>query len=133
MAISGKEIQAKIGGMSPVAINGNYAWTAEEAVAELDGTTAEDDGFENPEAGLKSCVVNLKGYMDVQAGEYTPVVAGTTISNLKLYRDKDDATPAFVFTSALVLNSTQGGEVNGKVEWTARVKSKGSYTYNDPA
>jgi len=131
--ISGKYLEAKIGGMAPVFIAGNYAWTAEEGADELDGTTGEDEGFENPDDGVYSCAINLKGYMDVATGQYAVVRRGTLIENLKLYRDKDDATPAYVFPVAKVFNSTQGGEVKGKVEWTSRIKAKGAYTYNDPA
>jgi hypothetical protein len=133
VSISGKYMETKIGDVSPVFVAGNYGWTVEESADDLDGTTGEDDGYANHYDGVWDAVVNLKGYMDVAAGEYTPVRRGTTISNLKLYRDKDDATPAFTFPSCLVLNSTQGGEVRGKIEWTARIVLKGTYTYADPA
>ena len=133
MTHSGKEIEAKIGGMAPVFVSGNYAWNMEENADELDGTTGEDAGYENPSVGVYSGVVMLKGYMDIVSGTYTPIRRGTTISNLKLYRDKDDTNPAFSIPSAVVLQSTQGGEVRGKVEWTARIKTKGSYTYNEPS
>lgn len=130
MSISGKYMEARIGA---TVVRGNFAWSAEEGAAELDGTTAQDNGFENPDDGLYSLVVNLRGYMDVATGQYVPVRRGTTISNLRLYRNKNDLAPAFDVPVAKVFNSTQGGEVAGKIEWTARVKAKGSYTYNDPA
>lgn len=133
MSFSGKKMEAKIGDVSPVFVAGNYAWDAEEEADELDGTTGEDEGYKNPDDGLWGLTVNLKGYMDVAAGEYTPVRRGTLITNLKLYRDKDDATPAFVIPLAKVFRSRQGGEVSGKIEWAATVKAKGAYTYNDPA
>jgi hypothetical protein len=132
MSVSGKFMQAKIGGMAPVAVVGNYAWSAEENAEELDRTEAETEGFEDTDDGVWSLTVNLKGFMDIADGSYTPVRRGTLITDLKLFRDKDDATPAFVIPKAKVYTSTQGGEVKGKVEWTARIKAKGSYTYNDP-
>lgn len=132
MSISGKKMEAKIGGVSPVFIAGNYAWDASGDVAELGSTTAEDQGFGNRDAGVRNCTVNLKMYMDVALGEFTPVIEGTVITNLKLYRDKDDTVPAFVFPVALVVNARQGGEVEGKIECAATVKNKGSFTYNDP-
>lgn len=130
MSISGKYLEAKING---VFISGNYAWTVDESADDLDATTGEDDGYANHHDGVWDATINLKGYMDVAAGEYTPVRRGTVITNLQLYRDKDDDDPAFEFPSCLVLQSTQGGEVRGKIEWSARVVLRGTYTYNDPA
>ena len=130
MSISGKYLIGKING---VVIHGNYAWTVEESADDLDGTTAEDAGYANHHDGVWDGVINLKGYMDITDGNYTVVRRGTTITNLQCYRNIDDADPAFEFPSCLVLNSTQGGEVRGKVEWTCRAVIKGTYTYNDPA
>jgi len=129
MRHTGKFMIAAING---VVISGNYAWTMDENADELDGTTAEDLGFENPSDGVYSGTISLKGYMDIETGNYTVVRRGTQISNLQLFRNVGDPVPAFAIPSAIVLNSTQGGEVRGKIEWTARAKSQGEYTYSDP-
>ncbi len=132
--ISGKYLEAKIGNMSPVFIPGNDAWTVEEAQDELDGTTGEDEGHENPDGGVISHTVTLHCWMDLLAGDYASVRAGTTISYLKLYRDKDDVTPAFLFTSAHVFRSSQGGRVRERMEVNCTAKAKGNVvTYSDPS
>lgn len=128
---SGQYMEAKIGGMTPVFVAGNYAWEVSEEADDHEGTTGEDEGYENGCTGVKVAVVNLRGWMDIAAGEYVTVQAKTIISNLKLYLDKD-ATVNWTFPTAEVITSTQGGEVKGKVQWTARIKSRGSYTYADP-
>ncbi len=131
MAISGKYAEAKIGGMAPVYISGQYSWSIEETAQELDATTAEDDGYSNTEDGVWSATVELSGYLDLADGDYTSIRRGTLISNLKLYIDKDDATASFVFPTAKVFRSTMSAEVNGRVEWRATIKNKGSYTFTE--
>lgn len=129
MSISGKALQAQIDG---IFVHGNFSWQIEEDGDELDGTTAESGGFEDPEIGVYKGRITLKGYMSVIDGTYTPVRRGTVISDLKLFRDITDAVPAFDIPSAISLRSNQGGEVRGKVEWGATIATKGQYTYNDP-
>lgn len=129
MSISGKALQAEIDG---VFVHGNFSWQIEEDGDELDGTTAESGGYEDPEMGVYKARVTLKGYMDVADGTYTPVRRGTIVTNLKLFRDITDVTPAFDIPTSLVLRSNQGGEVRGKVEWGSTIATKGAYTYNDP-
>ena len=130
MSISGKYMIATVG---DTLVHGNYAWTIEETADELDATTAEDGGYENPDDGVWSSTVNLKGYMNIIDGTYTPVRRGTLITDLRLYRNIDDAEPAFAIPLAKVFTSTQGGEVKGKIEWTAKIKTKGIYEYADPS
>lgn len=127
--ISGKALTAKIGATTIVGV---FNWEAEEVAAELDTTTAADGGFDHPEDGVKSLTVRLRGYMDTVDGEYAPIRRGTTISNLNLFRASTDATAAFVIPTAKVFRSTQGGEIKGRIEWSAEIKAVGSYTYNDP-
>ena len=131
MSISGKYAEAKIGGMAPVFISGNYQWSVEETAQELDKTTAEDAGYSNTDDGIYSATVELSGYLDLADGDYTAIRRGTLISNLKLYIDKDDATASFVFATAKVFRSTMSAEVNGKVEWRATIKNQGTYTFNE--
>ncbi|MBA4192479.1 MAG: hypothetical protein C0467_31305 [Planctomycetaceae bacterium] len=131
--ISAKLIEAKIGDVSPVFIPGNQAWSVTEKAAELEGETGEDEGYENPDDGLWGATIELRCFMDTVTGEYVAIRRGTLITNLKLYRDKDDTLPAFVFPLCKVFTSTQGGETKGRVEVTATIRSKGPYSCNDPS
>jgi hypothetical protein len=131
MLHTGAFMEAKVGGMAPVFLAGNYAWDVDEQADDHEGTTGEDAGFENGCTGVKVAVITLKGWMDIAAGEYVPVQAKTIITNLKLYLD-EASTVNWTFPVAEVITSKQGGTVKGKVEWSATVRSRGSYTYADP-
>lgn len=131
MIHTGAFMEAKIGGMAPVFIAGNYAWDVDEQSDDHEGTTGEDAGFENGCTGVGVAVITLKGWMDIAAGEYTPVRAKTIINDLKLYLD-EASTVNWTFPVAEVITSKQGGQVKGKVEWSATIRSRGAYTYADP-
>ena len=132
--ISGKYLEAKIGGMSPVFIPGNDSWKVEEAADELDGTTGEDEGCESPQAGVVATTITLHCWMDTVAGDYASIRTSTIITDLKLYRDKDDVDPAFHIATAVVLRSSQGGTIRGRMEIDATIKSVGNVvTYADPS
>lgn len=130
MSISGKKISAKIGIATVVGLVG---WTVDEDAQELDGTTAADGGYENPDDGVWGATIQIKGILDIETGVYTPIRRGTLIANLNLYRDIGDVTPAYTFPLAKVFKSTQGAEIRGRFEVSATIKSKGVYAYNEPS
>ncbi|MBA4191312.1 MAG: hypothetical protein C0467_25295 [Planctomycetaceae bacterium] len=129
MSISGKYLTAKIG---TTVITDNYAWDAAEGGQMLGRTTGAFLGKRAEDFGVDELTIIIKGYMDVAAGAYTPVRRGTTITNLRLYRDESDSVPAYDVPVAKVANSRQGAEVEGKVEWQAEIHAYGGWTYNDP-
>src|SRR5262245_47421418 len=116
MSVSGKFMSCTING---VEIFDNYAWTAEEGGDVLERTAGRHQGKEAEDMGVENCHVTIRGYMDVELGQYVPVRRGTIITNLRLFRDRGDSTPAFDIPEALSVRSKQGGEVKGKVEWDA--------------
>lgn len=129
MSISGKYLTAELGSTTLSLVS---EWGADEDSQMLGRTTGADEGYRNEDAGIQSCDVTVKGYMDIASGEYAQIEAGTVLTNLKLYRDSSDSLPAYSFPSAIVAKSHQGGAVEGKIEWNATIHNKGSYTYNDP-
>jgi hypothetical protein len=129
MSVSGKYMTCKIG---TTVIFDNYAWTVDENNKELDRTTGAFNGFGAEDLGIQRARIAIKGYMDVSLGQYTVVSTNTIITNLNLYRDENDTTPAYNFPTAKVFKSSQGGEVDGKIEWTSSINSYGDYTINDP-
>lgn len=131
MAVTGKKIGMKIGVTTFTALVG---WTVDEKADELDQTTSADMGYGNPDSGVIQASISLKGLASVDVAHlYAPVRAGTLITTLKLYREIDDTTEAFNFPFALVIDSSMSGEVRGRFEISASLKSRGSYTYNEPS
>ncbi len=130
MSISGKYMTCLIGS---TVVADNYAWDVDEDAKELDRTVGADNGYGDLDLGVQRATISIKGYMDVATGQYTKVEAGQIISNVHLYRDSADAIPAYTFPLVAVPKSKQGGEVDGKIEWSATFKNKGGYTCVDDA
>ena len=130
MSISGKYLTAMING---VVIQDNYSWSMDEGGDALDRTTGFWNGWEAEDMGVQNGHVSIKGYMDVANGQYIPIRRGTILTNLELFRNQDDATAAFTIAEALVVRSTQGGEIRGKIEWSCEVHSRGEVIANDPS
>lgn len=130
MSVSGKKIAAKIG---TTLIVGLVSWRVRESSQELDATTGADAGYEHPDNGVLGATIELNGVMDLTSGEYVPIRAGTEFTDLKCYRDAADTDPAFLFPTARVFESGQGGGVKERFEINCTAKSVGSYTVTDPA
>lgn len=131
-SISGFATAGKIGGMSPVLVPGIQSISVEESANELDGATAEDEGFENPDDGLAGATITLDLVLDITAGSTVAIRRGTLISDLKIYADIDATTPLYHFPTSKVFRATWKGEVNGRSTYSCTIKSKGSFTVNDP-
>ena len=130
MSVSGKYLTALHSGGT---LSDIYGWTAEETGDVLDRTTGSFNGFEAEDMGVFGLHITAKGYMDVTTGSVNAIRRGTLLTDLQLYRDINDAVPAYACTEALVVRFTQGGEVRGKMEWTAEIHSRGDViTYSDP-
>lgn len=129
MSISGKFICAKI---NDVIITGVQQWTAEDTAQELDGTTAEDLGFDNPDDGIASLAVSMELVIDVTTGALTTIQRGTLINNLELFASILSAVPIYSVPNFKVFSSTPRGEVKGRFTYSVRGKSQGAYTLNDP-
>jgi hypothetical protein len=129
MTIAGKFSTAKIAGTN---IRGVQKSTAAGKAAELDGTTAEDRGFENPDAGLRSMTVSLFLVIDITTGDLTTIQEGVEIENLEVYAHIDSPAPVREIPLFLVLEATYEGEVNGRVTYSVTGKSKGEYFNHDP-
>jgi hypothetical protein len=129
MSISGKFSTAKISGAN---IRGVQRANASGRVQELDGTTAEDAGYENPDAGLRSMTVSLFLVIDITTGDLTTIQEGVEIQGLEIYADINAITPVREIPLFLVLEATYEGEVAGRVTYSVTGKSKGFYNNYDP-
>ncbi len=126
MAVSAKKIAAKIGTTTIVGI---VSWNVRESAVDLDATTAADGGYERHEAGLLGATIECRGVFDLTSGTYAVVAAGTTLTNLKLFSDIGDVDPAYTFGTAVVMESSQSGEIRGRFEMSFTAKSVGSWSY----
>lgn len=131
-SISGFATAAKIGGMSPVLVPGVQMITVDEETDELDGATAEDEGFDNPDDGLARATISLDLVMDIAAGSFVAIKRGTLIADLKIYADLE-ADPIYIFPVCKVFKSTWKGEIKGRSTYSCVIKSKGTFTVVDPA
>lgn len=130
MSISGKLGGGKIDG---VVIAGVQDWEAVETIDQLDGTTGSDGGYENDDGGVRRVEVTMNLVQDISTGVYSAVSAGTEITNLQLFRDLADVSPAFAIPTFRVYESGNRVEVRGRSTVRVRGRSAGSYTRNDPA
>ena len=124
MSISGKMSGARINGVYLV---GTHDYTFEETVDELDGTTAADLGFGRPDTGVKQGTIRLTLYFDLSTGVYTPVRAGTEITNLTLYDDVTGTAFATIPT-ARVFRSSKKGSTRDRLMVDCEAKTVGAYT-----
>lgn len=127
--ISGAYLSAKINGQT---VAGLMAWRAKESSAKLKGTTGANRGFTANKHGCQTLSVDLQIIQDITRTPYTPVSAGTVMTDLELFRDQDDATPAFSIPTFNVFDSDNGAEAEGSFTINASGENDGAYTKNDP-
>ena len=133
MPISGRHIAVFLGDMAPVLVPGVQQWTAEVISAELDGTTAEDEGFENPDDGLAVCQWSLELVIDIISGDMVAITAGTLLAYLKLFAHIEAVSPIITMPVAKVFRAVPRGEINGRFTYSVSGKSKGVFTHTDPS
>lgn len=129
MSISGKFITAAIGS---VGIQGVQQWTADDSGQELDGTTAEDLGFEHPDIGLAKLRVTMQLVIDITTGQLLLLQRGTVINNLNLFANIAASRPIYNIPTFIVFKSTPKGEINGRFTYDIEGASVGQYTMNNP-
>jgi len=130
MSITGRKLTAYANGSE---LDGNNGWTAEETGDVLDATVGRDRGFEREDMGVQGLHVTVKGVHDVSTGTLAGIRRGTILTDVQLFRDLDDATPAYSIDEALVVRFRLGAEVRGRFEWECEFHSRGDVvTYADP-
>lgn len=127
--ISGKYGIATLENSVLVGIQG---WTVRETTDQLDGTTGQDLGFENDDAGIIRAEIDLEIVQNAATGIYNVIGAQTLLTTLRLYRVFSDAQPAFLFPFARVYESTNALKIRERITVTVKARSNGSYTRYDP-
>jgi hypothetical protein len=128
MSVSGKGLTTKLGGN---VVGGIYSADFQEKVDDLDRTTGADGGYTNTDAGCLTIEGTIQGYYDLTNTAYTAVRAGSLLANFAQYATVNGNTAWVFIPSGLVLESAIKGEVRGRLEFSARVRNKGSYTVAD--
>jgi hypothetical protein len=105
VSVSGKFLTCKIG---TAVIVGNFGWTVREKFERLDAITAADAGANRRDFGVGEAAITLRLLIDCTTGKYEPIVAGTEITTLKLYRQSTDTSPAYTFPIARVFRFFAG-------------------------
>lgn len=131
--ITGAHISCKIGAMTPVLVPGVQTVEVTDSTKELDGTTAEDGGYERPEFGLSGVELRMQLVVDIVAGDLMTITNGTEITHLKIYAHIDATTPIYDIATFRVFRSVPKGEVNGRFTYDVTGKSVGQYTIANPS
>jgi len=127
MSITGKFIAAN---GSAQTIGGVYSAHADATVEKLDRTTAPDGGFGISDAGVADLTVDIKGYIDVGASAYSPVYPGALVSNMSIPVTANGTVHLLDLPLGLAVKFSTGGEIRGKLEFSAQVVNKGTFTLN---
>lgn len=129
MSISGKKVGCKIGSSAVAGVyKARMRWTPDV----LDGTNGGGGGFQDTDIGTLGVEVDVSGWFDTTTGAISAIIPGTVVTNFKFFVDLDDATETLLMPSAVVIDGELGGEARGRVDFTMKVRNKGTYTYNDP-
>lgn len=131
MSISGRKLTAYFNG---VEMNGNQGWDVDETGDKLDATVGRDRGKARTDMGVEETNVTCKGVHDASTGSLAGLRRNSTLTNVELFLDIDDSTPAYTIDEVLVTHFRLGAEVRGRFEWTCEFTAQGDVvTYNDPS
>lgn len=131
VTVSGRAGKGLIG-VIPITITG---WTVDNEADDVDGTTAEDDGFGWADYGVQQISGTLEGRYRIGVSKINPLQPGVG-STLKLYTYKiaSDLGPFWDIPAFVVHGFQHRSQVRGEITFTCRFKSRGTYTTPvDPA
>lgn len=131
MSVSGKYLAVTINGVD---FDDVMDWSVEEESEAVERVTGSTGGFHDEDGGIMKATINVNFVQDTQLGFYLDIAAGAILANLRLWRNKDDLTPAFHFPVARVQRTgvrvqAKGGPVT--VPFTA--VNKRAYTRYEPS
>jgi hypothetical protein len=110
-------------------------WSVRERADELDGTTAEDDGFEVIDAGVQGLTIDVDGYYFQGVSKIASHRPGRgTGLKLYTYKQSTDTGPFWDVPNFACIEFNHTSEVRGKVQFRATFRTRGTYTAPvDPA
>jgi hypothetical protein len=127
--ISGKKLGVTIGNANTVLI-GVFELQFDPQVDELDATTGADNGFGDVDTGVMQAEVTMTMYVDVTNSQFLTIVAGTLLTNVKVYLSLGAITPLATIPFLKVLSTPIRARVRDSWQIQFRAKSRGEFTVN---
>ena len=139
MSSSGQYMAARVGrtpttgvppnitGYAPgVVISGMQSWTIDPSVMKLNGRTAEQMGFPNPEFGVSDCAVNLELIVQATTAHLLSI-PGATLLDVRLYASGFNTLPSWQFPTLRLFGCTHRGEVEGQHKLSVKAEPAGPF------
>lgn len=125
LTVSGKVGRGLIG-IIPIWLS---AWVVDDDADDLDGTTAESDGYGDADIGVEQISGSIDGKYKIGVTKIAHL-APQLGTNLKLYTYKllADTGPFWDIPSYAINGLRHGSQVRGEITFTCRFKSKGLFT-----
>lgn len=126
MATSGKFLKATVGGV--VLFKGVKRWECDDSAGDdLDNTTADSNGYEDTETGVKALRVTIEGVWDTANGPFPTMRKGTVFTDLRCYALSTQSTPDFYCPFAIATGQPRTVEVRGQITYRIMLRNKGRY------
>lgn len=126
MSVSGKYLTATVNGNEQESL---HSWSADDSgTDQLDATSNSTGGFTSTDTGCFDLMVELGLWFDIGVSNHLAIQTGTILTDVRLFRAFDDATPAYEIPEAIVVGKPQRVEVRGRIEVTCRIKNRGAWT-----
>jgi hypothetical protein len=122
MSVSGKFLSAFL---NDEEIADNFEWDVEEGGEVLDRTVGSHGGKEYEDVGVTHTHITVNGYYDILTGNTSGIRREAVLTDLGLYVNRGDSSPAFYIGEAIVVRFRLRGQVRGRMEWTAEIHSRG--------
>ena len=125
--VSGRVAKVVIGSVNITA----HEWSVEEVSDELDGTTAEDDGYEVTDYGVTGLRITVRGWYTIGASKVAPLRAGQRGSStftLNTYKLGADTGQTWILTNYTCVRFEMTARVRDRIEFVGTVRSRGTYT-----
>ena len=131
MSVAGCYLEVEVDGVS---LADPMEWTFTESGEALDRTSGSTAGYHAADPGVMRGEGTIRFVQDTSSGFYAVIRARTLLTNLKLYINSGDPTPAYSFPVALVLSSGREVRVKGGgVMLPVTFENRGTYTANEPS
>ena len=123
---SGKLFTATIGA-TPVTITGLTRGDIQDVADELDSTDSDSAPYLDTDIGCRGKTGTLEGHFRAEGMQFPALTVGTQLTSLKIYPHGIAGDP-YTFPVAIVLPGSVAVEVRGKVQFTIKWASKGTFT-----
>lgn len=128
---SGKAGKGRIGGAGSGGTTIHlHEWTVRETPDEIDGTTAEDEGYLVPDTGCIGIEATVRGYHFLTVTDLDPLFSGQRGTDLYLYTYLigADIGPFWRLNNFVITGMVHSSRVRDRIEFEFTAKSRGTFT-----